>query len=314
MHLWLPLASAALSVSLALGWRRLFPRRPRTSALRDAFLAATGLTLPVAGWLAAGQHAPLYTPLLAPAGAFLGGLLVTAGTTGLVERNAPPSAAVREKVLAHHATGQFPCRPEPLTKRAFDLTAALLGLAVTLPFWPVIAFLVWFEEPGPVFFVKHSVGRAGVTFRQVKFRSMRYGAERLTGPVASPVDDPRTLRVGRWLRRWHVDELSELLNVVGGAMSLVGPRPLRTVLVQQHLEEVPGYAERHTVRPGIAGIAQIEKYHISPAERLRKDRVYIRCMCLALDLRLLWRAVVTTVQGRRERGPVPDRAGPRRER
>jgi lipopolysaccharide/colanic/teichoic acid biosynthesis glycosyltransferase len=304
MHLWPAISSAVLSVTLAPVFRRLSASRARGPAHRRAVLAATGLTLPVAGWLYAGRQIPGYALLLVPAGAFLGGVLGAARSTGLAEENAAPSAAVREKVLAYHLT----CRPrrQPPSKQALDIVGSLLGLAVTVPLWPVIAMLVWFEDPGPVFFVKHSVGRGGVTFRQLKFRSMRYDAERLTGPVASPAGDPRTLRVGRWLRRWHLDELTELVNVLAGSMSLVGPRPLRTVLVQRHLEEVPGYAERHTVKPGIACIAQIEKYHISPAERLRKDRVYIRCMCFRLDVRLLWRAGVTTLQGRRETGGAPD--------
>jgi lipopolysaccharide/colanic/teichoic acid biosynthesis glycosyltransferase len=94
--------------------------------------------------------------------------------------------------------------------------------------------------------------------------------------------------------------LPELINVLLGTMSLVGPRPLRAVLVQRHLEELPEFAERHVVKPGIACIAQIQKYHISPAERLRKDRVYIRRMSVGLDVALLWRAVVTTARGPRQ--------------
>jgi lipopolysaccharide/colanic/teichoic acid biosynthesis glycosyltransferase/ubiquinone/menaquinone biosynthesis C-methylase UbiE len=160
---------------------------------------------------------------------------------------------------------------------------------------------VWIEEPGPLFFVKHSVGRGGVTFRQLKFRSMQYQAEVLTGPVVSIPDDPRTLRVGRRLRRWHLDEMPELINVVQGSMSLVGPRPLRTILVQHFLEEIPGYAERHTVRPGIACIAQIERYRLTPVERLRKDKTYIRVMSVGMDVLLLARAVTSTVRGKRDR-------------
>ncbi len=88
-------------------------------------------------------------------------------------------------------------------------------------------------------------------------------------------------------------------------MSVVGPRPLRAVVVRRALDEVPGFAERHTVRPGIACIAQIEKAHVEPAERLRKDLVYIERMSVAFDLRLLVRAVVTTLRGEREPAPLP---------
>jgi lipopolysaccharide/colanic/teichoic acid biosynthesis glycosyltransferase len=202
-------------------------------------------------------------------------------------------------VLAYHRTGAVRIRRDPPGKRLLDVTGALIGLALTLPLWPIIGLLIWFEEPGPVFFTKNSVGRGGGTFRQFKFRSMEYGAERLTGPVRSPAGDVRTLTIGRWLRRWHLDELPELINVLGGTMSLVGPRPLRTVLVDTHLAVVSGYAERHTVRPGIACIAQIEKFHMPPQERLEKDLAYIEHRTVVLDLRLLTRAVLTTIRGER---------------
>jgi lipopolysaccharide/colanic/teichoic acid biosynthesis glycosyltransferase len=273
---------------------------------RSASLASAGLTWSVWCWLYINHWASPSGGLLAVAGGLTGGIIVAAAGSGLVENNAAPSVGVQEKVLAYHVVGDLRYPRQPLSKRAFDVVGALIGLVVTLPLWFVIAALVWFEEPGPIFFIKNSVGKGGVTFRQVKFRSMQYRAERLTGPVASPANDPRTLKVGRLLRRWHLDELPELINVLAGTMSLVGPRPLRTVLVQRHLEEVPGYAERHTVKPGIACIAQIEKYYIAPAERLEKDREYIRYMSLAVDLRLLGRAVTTTLCGERHRGRPAD--------
>jgi lipopolysaccharide/colanic/teichoic acid biosynthesis glycosyltransferase len=268
---------------------------------RAAFLVSVGLTVPVWGSLYLAHQASAPAVLLMVGGAFAGAVVLTAATTGIVEDNAPPSADTREKVLAHHVLGDLRYPAQPPLKRTFDIAGALIGLAVTLPLWAVIAFLIWFEEPGPIFFTKNSVGRGGITFRQLKFRSMTCGAEHLTGPVASTTDDARMLRVGRRLRRWHLDELPELINVLVGTMSLVGPRPLRTVLVQVHLEEVPGYAERHTVRPGIACTAQIEKYHISPAERLDKDLAYIHRQSLWLDLKLLGRAVLTTIRSERQR-------------
>lgn len=296
MGVWLFLASLGLTVGAVRAYRWRFRRRTPAWTYRRSVLTSLGITAPAWGWsyLDGSPRASL----LAAAGAIAGGLVTTTSTVGIVEENAPPSPGVRQKVLAHHAGLRW--APEPPLKRAFDLVVATLGLLLTLPLWIVAALLIWIEEPGPIFFVKNSVGRGGVTFRQIKFRSMRYDAERLTGPVASPAGDPRTLRCGRWMRRWHVDELPELLNVLGGSMSIVGPRPLRAVLVQRYLEEVPGFAERHSVRPGIACIAQIERYHISPADRLRKDRVYIRRMSLGMDVRMLWRAVATTVRGTRD--------------
>lgn len=297
--MWLFLASLLLTVWVARGFRQTFRWQVPTWTYRSSLLTSVVLTSPALCWMYLSDGISAQASLLAVAGALSGGVIITTSTMGFVEDNAPPSAAVREKVLAYHSFGGLCYPPEPRLKRALDVTLALIGLTATLPLWILISVLIWIEEPGPILFTKNSVGKGGITFRQVKFRSMKYEAERLTGPVASSANDPRTLKCGRWLRRWHFDELPELLNVLTGTMSLVGPRPLRTVLVQGYLEEIPGFAERHTVKPGIACIAQIEKYHISPAERLRKDRVYIRRMSVALDIRLLWRAVTTTVRGAR---------------
>jgi lipopolysaccharide/colanic/teichoic acid biosynthesis glycosyltransferase len=299
MDMSLFLASLLLTVWAARGFGRTFRWQVPTWTYRSCVLASVGVTSPAWCWMYLSNVASPHAALLAVAGALVGGVVSTSSTMGLIEDNAPPSPGVREKVLAYHSFGGLVYPPEPRLKRAVDVALALIGLVATLPLWIVIALLIWFEEPGPILFTKNSVGKGGITFRQVKFRSMQYEAERLTGPVASPASDPRTLKCGRWLRRWHFDELPELLNVLTGTMSLVGPRPLRTVLVQGYLEEIPRFAERHTVKPGIACIAQIEKYHISPAERLRKDRVYIRRMSVGLDIRLLWRAVATTLRGAR---------------
>lgn len=273
----------------------------RSAAWRTAFLL--GVAAMLALWFGAytAQLVGAWSAAATVLGCFLGGVTATTARTGVAEDHSGPSTDVREKILAFHHDPDLRYPPEPTGKRLFDLTVATIGLLATLPLWLLVAMLVWIEEPGPVFFFKYSVGRAGVTFRQVKFRSMQCQAEALTGPVRSLPGDPRTLRVGRWLRRWHLDELPELINVLNGSESLVGPRPLRSVLVQHYLEEVPGYAQRHTVRPGIACIAQIERYRLSPAERLRKDKVYIRRMSVRLDLVLLARAVTTTIRGQRDR-------------
>jgi lipopolysaccharide/colanic/teichoic acid biosynthesis glycosyltransferase len=289
-----------LTVAVARGLRWSLARLAPGRTYRAAVLASLGLTALVRPWLAVGDVAWLAGFSLTVAGAFAGGVVTTSSAIGLVENNASPSPGEREQVFRHHCSGKLTYPPAPRFKRTLDVTIASLGLILTLPLWFVIAFVIWFEDPGPIFFTKNSVGLGGVTFRQLKFRSMRYDAERTTGPVASSVDDPRKLRCGKRLRRWHLDELPELLNVLAGTMSMVGPRPLRTVLVLGYLEALPDFAERHTVKPGIACIAQIEKYQMSPAERLRLDRAYLRRMSVRLDLMLLARAVLTTVRGTRK--------------
>ena len=291
--------SLVLTVCLARCLRFKRNRLTMGRTCRTAVLASMGLTALIQPWLGIVQVAWLPGFSLAVAGSFAGGLITTGSSTGLVENNAPPSPGIRAKVLAHHSSAALHYPPLPRFKRAFDIILASLGLILTLPLWFLIALAIWFEDPGPVFFTKNSVGRGGVTFRQLKFRSMRYGAERTTGPVASSANDPRKLRCGKQLRRWHLDELPELVNVLAGTMSVVGPRPLRTVLVQGYLEALPDFAERHTVKPGIACIAQIEKYQMPPAERLRLDRAYIERMSVGLDMKLLARAVRTTARGTR---------------
>jgi lipopolysaccharide/colanic/teichoic acid biosynthesis glycosyltransferase len=293
----------AVFLARCLRWTRLrwtCGRLAPGPAHRAAVLASLGLTAVARLWLAPPRIGWLPGFSLTLAGAFLGGVTTTGAATGLVENNAPPSPGVREKVLAYHDPHALPYPPVPRFKRAMDIGVAALGLVLTLPAWFLIAGVIWFEDPGPIFFTKNSVGLGGVTFRQLKFRSMKVDAERTTGPVASSADDPRKLRCGKWLRRWHLDELPELVNVLAGTMSLVGPRPLRTVLVHGYLETLPDFAERHSVKPGIACIAQIKGYHLPPAERLGMDRDYIRQMGIGLDLRLLCRAVLTTLRGARK--------------
>jgi lipopolysaccharide/colanic/teichoic acid biosynthesis glycosyltransferase len=301
MNLWLLFGSLlpGLCMAFAVG-SRLGGRAPGWLA-RAGFLVTAAVVTTAFYWMY--RHIDQVATTLVIVGSFVCDGAFTVSPSGLVENNAPPTPAVRQQILAHHTSANLYYPPEPRGKRTFDVVAASVGIALALPLWFLIAVLIWFEEPGPIFFIKNSVGRGGITFRELKFRSMRYEAERDTGPVVASLDDPRTLVVGRLLRRWHLDELPELLNVLTGTMSVVGPRPLRAMVVRHDLEEVPGFAERHTVRPGIACIAQIEKSYVPPAERLRKDRVYIRRMSLGLDLRLLVRAVVATVRGEREPAP-----------
>ena len=297
MRIWWLLFPLLLALLPAVVLTSSVPRRVRAWACRVAFVVTAALIAAPWIWLRLDHEVPARVAMILITGSFAGGIVLSGATAGIVEDNAPPSRAVQHAVLGYHTACTL--RPVPRGKRLLDVTGALVGLALTLPLWPIIGLLIWFEEPGPIFFTKNSVGRGGRTFRQFKFRSMQYGAERLTGPVVSPAGDPRTLKVGRRLRRWHLDELPELINVLSGSMSLVGPRPLRTVLVRKHLESVPGYSERHTVRPGIACLAQIERFHMPPQERLVMDLAYIEHQGVRLDLQLLVRAVLTTVRGER---------------
>lgn len=257
---------------------------------RAAFLSPFGILL--ASWAVSqisGTSAPVIPWLVGTfAGVFLGTMLATAYEGGLWEDNSPPSERVRRQVGLRHQViiGQPP--PTPAMKRAFDFCLAGLGVILSAPVWILSAFMVWFEDPGPILFIKNSVGKGGVNFRQFKFRTMVAGAEDSTGPVLSTESDDRVLAIGRFLRKTALDELPQLLNILFGQMSFVGPRPQRTVLVHEYLEAIPEYAERHRVLPGLAGLAQVAgDYYLTPRQKLRFDRLYIQHASLGFDLKLL---------------------------
>lgn len=190
--------------------------------------------------------------------------------------------------------------PREHYKRPFDLVLlVVIGLALAplwLLLWIVIPLAIWLEDRGRPLHVQRRLGRDGRPFDIIKFRTMVEDAERLTGPVWAQEADPRFTRVGRTLRRFHLDELPQLINVARGDMSFVGPRPERPELIAQIKCEVPGFTERLRVHPGIAGLAQLRgAYHTSPRSKLRYDRLYMAHMGPLLDLKLLalciWKAM-----------------------
>jgi lipopolysaccharide/colanic/teichoic acid biosynthesis glycosyltransferase len=228
-------------------------------------------------------------------GAFLGGLIATALNEKLWEDNAPPDETICHEVLTIHQTVFATTLNGPWLKRAFDILLSTSGLVISAPVWIASAVLIWFEDPGPLLFVKNSVGIGGVNFRQYKYRSMVREAEQATGPVLAQEQDERVLWIGRLLRKTALDEIPQLVNILRGDMSFVGPRPQRTVLVHGYLQQMPEYAERHRVRPGLAGLAQVAgDYYLTPRQKLRFDRLYIRHISLGYDLKLIFAAFLLT--------------------
>jgi lipopolysaccharide/colanic/teichoic acid biosynthesis glycosyltransferase len=227
--------------------------------------------------------------------AFMGSVLATGMNEGLCENNSPPPEHIRTEVYQRHLQRIGVPGAGLWSKRGFDLCLAFFGLILTAPIWVVSAFVVWFEDPGPILFVKNSVGRGGKNFRQYKFRTMMVGAEDNTGPILATRSDQRVLILGRFLRKTALDELPQLVNILRGEMSFVGPRPQRTVLVYDYLQAMPEYAERHRVLPGLAGLAQVVgDYYLTPRQKLRLDRLYIRYLSLGFDLKLLLLACLIT--------------------
>jgi Undecaprenyl-phosphate glucose phosphotransferase len=177
-----------------------------------------------------------------------------------------------------------------VVKRAMDVLLSLLGLIVLSPLLALIAVLVKLTSPGPVLFRQERCGLNGRTFHMLKFRSMRVDAEQQTGAVWAQKVDHRRTRLGTILRKTSLDELPQLLNVLRGDMSLVGPRPERPVFIQRFSKTIPNYMARHCVKAGITGWAQVHGWrgNTSLRKRLQYDLYYITHWTPWLDLRILW--------------------------
>jgi len=184
-------------------------------------------------------------------------------------------------------------------KRAMDVVVAAIGLVLSLPLMGVIAVAIKLTSPGPVLFRQARVGRGGRVFTLYKFRSMREDAEVGTGAVWAREDDERVTPVGRILRRMRLDELPQFWNVLRGDMSLVGPRPERPEFVKELTRRIPFYGQRHTVKPGLTGWAQVRYRYGSSVddalEKLQYDLFYIKNLSLALDLFILFKTVQIVV-------------------
>lgn len=174
-------------------------------------------------------------------------------------------------------------------KRAFDLVVSVLFVLLLSPLWLLLALAIRLASPGPVLYRQERVGKDGTIFTLLKFRSMVVDAEAETGPVFTSKDDARRTAVGRFMRRFSLDELPQLVNIIRGDMSLVGPRPERPYFVERFGAEVPRYLERHQVRPGITGWAQVNdlRGETSIADRTIYDLYYVENWSLSFDIKIL---------------------------
>ena len=185
-----------------------------------------------------------------------------------------------------------PRRNRVFWQSVYSFILALIATMITAPVMLIVAVIVKLSSPGPVFFRQSRVGRDGVPFTLYKFRSMYKDAEAATGAVWAVKDDPRVTPAGRWLRKLRLDELPQLLNVVRGEMSIVGPRPERPEFVETLTEQIPYYRQRHCVKPGITGWAQINlKYTDSLEDTIKKlefDLYYIKNLAATLDAYIIF--------------------------
>ncbi|MBE0596582.1 MAG: TIGR03013 family PEP-CTERM/XrtA system glycosyltransferase, partial [Desulfuromonadales bacterium] len=178
-----------------------------------------------------------------------------------------------------------------VAKRGLDVVLALVGLVLALPLMLLTALAIKIDSPGPVLFRQVRTGEGERPFTLYKFRSMRQDAEQATGAVWAQTNDPRVTRLGRFMRKSRIDEIPQLINVIKGEMSFVGPRPERPEFVGRLTQKIPYYSNRHYVKPGVTGWAQIRyPYGASEEdalEKLRYDLYYTKNYSLGLDLAII---------------------------
>ena len=191
------------------------------------------------------------------------------------------------------------------SKRAFDMVASLLLLVATLPIMLITAIGIFAEDRAPIFYRQERVGKDGLPFMVLKFRSMRNDAEKLGKPQWADANDPRTTKIGRLIRKLRIDELPQILNVLRGEMSFVGPRPERPYFVKQLCEEIPYYNVRHSIKPGITGLAQVRYQYGASVEdaiqKLQYDLYYVKNNSLFLDILILIDTLQVVVFGKGSR-------------
>jgi len=195
---------------------------------------------------------------------------------------------------------------EPFFKRPFDLIFSALGLVVSFPLWIIISLAIYTEDPGPICFAQERVGKRGRLFRVVKFRTMKYCKNNEYLDIDLE-EDPRVTEIGKILRATALDELPQLINILKGDISFVGPRALPLEIEDEEksrygtIEEIPGYYLRSQVYPGLTGLAQIyAPKDASRRDKFHYDNLYVRNMSFLLDLRLIFRSFWVTFKGKWE--------------
>ncbi|GJQ58695.1 MAG: sugar transferase [Candidatus Scalindua sp. AMX11] len=199
-----------------------------------------------------------------------------------------------------------------------DYLVSIMGLLLLTPLFIVVGIVTKLTSEGPVFYTQERVGKGGRLFEIIKFRTMYTDAELKTGPIWAGRDDPRITPFGRFLRKTHIDELPQLINVIMGEMSIIGPRPERPFFVKEFKENIHGYTKRLAVKPGITGLAQCyHKYDETIQDvqiKLNYDVLYIKKMCMLLDLKILLLTVKVSVLGEVTPEPVKLHLSERQER
>jgi exopolysaccharide biosynthesis polyprenyl glycosylphosphotransferase len=194
-----------------------------------------------------------------------------------------------EPVLAH-GDPSLTMLGNRMIKRAVDIVGATVGLIASAPVILTLGALIRREDPGPIFFVQERIGQKGRPFGMIKLRSMRLGADKMDHLSQSTLrQDPRVLKIGAFVRRWNLDEVPQFWNVFCGDMSLVGPRPERTFHANKLAHEIPNYASRHIVKPGLTGWAQVNGFRgeTDLTQRIKYDLYYIENWSFVFDIQIM---------------------------
>lgn len=191
-------------------------------------------------------------------------------------------------------------------KRIFDFLLALIGLFMSLPFWLIFSLAIWLEDKESVFYFQERVGKNSEIFKSIKFRSMIPEAEKNLGPIQAKKNDPRSTKIGRILRKTAMDELPQLVNILKGEMSFVGPRALRPMETEptdalrvRDIFHIPGFEKRASIRPGLTGVTQVfASRSLAREEKFKYDLWYIENMNFWLDIRLIFKSILVTLKAR----------------
>lgn len=212
-----------------------------------------------------------------------------------------PFKHINNMWMLHIAIGK-PKLYSRLIKPVLEAVIALILFVLLIPVMVVLAIVIKCDSRGRIFYTQERVGKDGRKFTIIKFRTMVENAESLTGAVYAADNDPRITKIGRFLRKWRLDEIPQLLNVIKGDMSLVGPRPEREVFIREFEEKIPFYTQRLLVRPGLTGWAQVKFPYASSIEqteeKLQYDLYYIKNMSFILDFVVFLKTIRVVLFGK----------------